>query len=162
MRTPRVLAAALAAGLLLAAAGRLQAGETADCRARQLVDGQQSTIAFFLHPTATLKSLSCDGSSKQSNGDFTLDYTFRFKSWYGTSFYSKMRFRFYANGGLDSLSANGTNAVVSPFTASNLIVRWFKGRLVSNAGSSDTDQLRRLLKKADSRLLLEWWLKAAQ
>jgi hypothetical protein len=162
MRQSRVLAAALAAALLLATAARARAGETPDCRARQLVDGQQSTIAFFMHPTATLKSLSCDASTTKSNGDFTLDYTFRFKSWYGKSFHSKMRFHFYANGGLDSCAANGTNAWVSPFTASNLVVRWFKGRLTSNAGSSDSDQLRRLLKDGDARVLLEWWLKAAQ
>jgi hypothetical protein len=162
MTKPRVVAVALAAALLLATAGRVRAGETADCRARELVEGQQSTIAFFMHPTATLKSISCDGTSKKNNGDFTLDYTFHFRAWYGKSFHSKMRFHFYANGGLDSCIANGTSAWVNPFTTANLVVRWFKGRLNRNAGSADSDQLRRLLNQGDARVLLEWWLKAAQ
>lgn len=160
--TPKTLATLLAACALLVSAARVRAGETAECRAQQLIDGQQSTIAFVMHPTATLRSITCDGTRSHSNGDFTLDYTFRFKAWYGKAFYSKMRFRFYANGGLDSCSAGETSAWVRPFTAANYVVGWLKGRLRSNAGSAESDQLRRVLDQGDARTLLEWWLKAAQ
>ncbi len=160
--TQKTLAAALVAFALLLGATRIQAGETAECRAQQLIDGQQSTIAFVMHPTATLKSIACDRTRGHSNGDFSLDYTFQFKAWYGKSFYSKMSFRFYANGGLDSCSAGETSAWVRPFTAANYVVRWLKGRLSTNAGSADSDQLRRVLDQGDARTLLEWWLKAAQ
>jgi hypothetical protein len=163
MRTTQKLpAAVVAACLLLATAARVRAGETAEARAHELVKGQQSTIAFVMHPTATLKSISCDRTAAASNGDFTLDYTFRFKAWYGKSFYSKLRFHFYANGGLDRCAASETSAWVRPFTAANHVVGWLKGRLGSNAGSKDGDQLRRVLEQGDARTLLEWWLKAAQ
>jgi hypothetical protein len=162
MRKPRTLAIALATALLLVTVARGGEDETPDQRARKLVEGQQSTIALCMHPTATLQSISCDRTTTKDDGDFALDYTFRFESWYGTKFSSKMRFHFYANGGLDSLAANGTNAVIKPFTASNLVYRWFKNRLTKNAGSDDSDQLRRLMKKGDTRQLLEWYLKAAQ
>jgi hypothetical protein len=160
--TSNTLAAALAAWVLLTSTARLRAGETAEARAQELVVGQQSTIAFVMHPTATLKSISCDRTVADSNGDFRLDYTFRFKAWYGKSFYSKMRFHFYANGGLDRCAAGETSAWVRPFTAANTVVSWLKGRLGSNAGSKDSDQLRRVLDQGDARTLLEWWLKAAQ
>jgi hypothetical protein len=159
---PKTLAAFLAACLLLATAARVRAGETAEARAHELVKGQQSTIAFVMHPTATLKSISYDRIVTDSSGDFRLDYTFRFKAWYGKSFYSKMRFHFYANGGLDHCAAGETSAWVRPFTAANTVVGWLKGRLGSNAGSTDSDALRRVLDQGDARTLLEWWLKAAQ
>jgi hypothetical protein len=73
-----------------------------------------------------------------------------------------MRFRFYANGGLDSCAAGETSAWVRPFTAANCVVGWFRNRLASNAGTAGSDQLRRLLDQGDSRTLLEWWLKSAQ
>ena len=167
--TPRTATLAVAACLLLGllAAPARAGGGPADAlaRAQQLVDGQQSTIAFIMHPTATLQSLSCDGTTTLDNGDLALEYTFRFRSWYGTSFYSKMRFQFYANGGLDHCKAGETNAWVRPFTAANFVVRWLKGRLQSNmprGASEDDDQLRQLLSQGDARTLLEWWLKAAQ
>jgi hypothetical protein len=160
--TPKPLAAILAACLLLAGAARVRAGETAEARAHELVKGQQSTIAFVMYPTATLKSISYDRLITDRNGDFRLDYTFRFRAWYGKSFYSKMRFHFYANGGLDRCAAGETSAWVRPFTAANTVVGWLKGRLGRNAGSADSDQLRRVLDQGDARTLLEWWLKAAQ
>jgi hypothetical protein len=162
MRTRSALVAVLTACTLFASAAHVRASDSPDCRARELVVGQQSTIAFAMHPTATLKSISCDGTRKHGDGDFSLDYTFRFKAWYGKSFYSKMSFRFYANGGLDQCSAGETSAWVRPFTAANCVVRWFKGRLNSNSGSSENDQLRRVLNQGDARTLLVWWLKAAQ
>ncbi len=154
----------LAACLLLAAAARARAGDSTEARARahELVQGQQSTIALLMHPTATLKSISCERTRALNNGDFTMEYTFRFRAWYGKSFYSKMRFTFYANGGLDSCAAGETSAWVRPFTASNCVVGWFRGRLASNAGKGDNDQLRRLLEQGYARTLLEWWLKSAQ
>src|SRR5205807_3087020 len=140
--THKPLVAALTAFALLAAGAR--AGDSTEARghAQQLVEGQQSTIAFFMHPTATLKAISCDRTEAHANGDFTLEYTFRFRSWYRTSFWSKIRFRFYANGGLDQCAASETNAWVRPFTAANLLVGWLKGRLASHAGSADSDQMR--------------------
>src|SRR3954453_18732529 len=110
MRTTQTtLAAVLAACVLLTSAARARAGETAEARAQELVVGQQSTIAFVMYPTATLKSISCDRRVAESGGDFRLDYTFRFKAWYGKAFYSKMRFHFYANGGLARCAASETS-----------------------------------------------------
>jgi hypothetical protein len=161
--TQKTLAAVLTAGVLLAGAARARAGgETAEARGQQLIEGQQSTIAFAMYPTATLRSISCDRTYTTGDGDFTLHYTFRFKAWYGKSYYAKMRFHFYANGGLDHCAAGETSAWVRPFTAANYVVRWLKGRLGGNAGSADGDQLRRVLDQGDARTLLEWWLKAAQ
>jgi hypothetical protein len=165
MRSPqKTLVAVLAALTLLAAATRARAGDSVEpkARAHELVEGQQSTIALLMHPTATLKSISCERTRTLDNGDFTMEYTFRFRAWYGKSFYSKMHFRFYANGGLDSCSGGETSAWVRPFTASNWIVGWFRNRLASNAGKGDNDQLRRLLDQSDASTLLEWWLKSAQ
>ena len=162
MRTRFVFAAVLATCTLLVTAARGRADDSPDERARELVAGQQSTIAFAMYPTATLKSISCYRTRTHGDGDFSLDYTFRFQSWYGKSFYAKMSFRFYANGGLDRCAAGETSAWVRPFTTANCVVRWFKGRLNNNAGSADSDQLRRVLNQGDARTLLEWWLKAAQ
>ncbi len=166
---PRAAVLALAVCLVLALnAAPARAGSDAAealTRAQQLVDGQQGTVAFIMHPTATLKSMACDRTATLDNGDFTLDYTFRFRSWYGTSFYSKMQFHFYANGGLDRCAAGATNAWVRPFTAANFVVGWLKGRLQSNmtsSGARDNDQLGQLLDQGDARTLLDWWLKAAQ
>jgi hypothetical protein len=152
----------LAPGVLLLLAGIVTAGgekvEPVE-RAHRLISEQQKVIAFFMHPTATLKSVARDTCKEFDSGDFCLDYTFRFTSVFGNEFESKIRFYCFGNGALDYCAGGQTTGFVRPFTASNVVVDWLKGQIRDDPALRDNRQVQRLLDTGNARTLLEWWLK---
>jgi hypothetical protein len=163
--TKKVWAVALVLGACLLTALNAtpaRAGDSTESlgRAQKLVEGQQQVIAFFMHPTATLKSISHQGTRNFDSGDFSVDYTFQFESLFGNPFQSRMKFYFFGNGALDYCVGGETTALVRPFTASNLVVDWVKGKFRDNPSLENNRELLRLIDNGNARTLLEWWLKA--
>jgi hypothetical protein len=164
MRALRKLSAvALVLGVcLVSTLNAARAGDSTESldRARALIEEQRTVIAFCMHPTAKLKSVTRAGTKSFESGDFRVEYTFHFTSTFGNDFRSKMQFYFFGNGALDYCVGRETTGLVRPFTTANLVVDWIKGKIREDASVQNNRELLRLIDNGNAKTLLEWWLKA--
>ncbi len=149
---------AVVAGLLLVAAAKA-GGDAAVSKASSLIQKDQRLIALVAHPTAKLKSIEYQSTTKLANG-FQLNYRLNFVSAFGNPFYSTLGFEFDSDGNIRDITMVATSALVDPFSASDLALDALRDDILDNSPDIRNNRAaREYIERADAKGILVFLLK---
>ncbi len=148
------------------------ADDTAEHKARSLIDAQVRTILRVAHPTTKFNRADYKGVDSLRDG-FRMYYDFHYASALKKKHMLAMTFDFESGGKFSTCTVKSDSGKVKAFTAcdlaSDILKDLVKTKLVVNpkAKNPAAEQLKGLLfnqatRKVEAKFLLELWLKAQQ
>jgi hypothetical protein len=120
---------------------------------RTAVESEKTIVAFFVHPTATLKKLAFDGCTKAETG-YQVEYSFTYESAFGNPFTTRVAFSCDANGkftdDIKAISTTNENPFAKPFAGFNRILKLVKAVLLEEPEIKDDAELSKAIEKAEA------------